>query len=620
MNVNDSHDRLKGRFAVLGIIVLVVLGGLAAQTWRIQIAQGASYSAEANSNRIRNVSLPAARGRILDANGIPLVTDRPVMVVDAQPTVAQDATLVASISRVIGVPVAQIQKSLTSYKAEPLAPRTLKVDISMTTAAYLVEHAPEFPGITVDQGAVREYPYGSLAAHVLGYTGEISEAQLQSATTSDTAPNDIVGKTGVESAYDDVLRGVKGFETLEVDSMGQVRGVLAEGAPRPGADVELTIDKNVQAVTEKALSDALAEAHRQGFTKAHAGAAVVLDVHTGGVLAMASAPTYDPSTFLNGISDAEWKSLTATSSDYPLNNRAISGAYPPGSTFKAVVAMAALQDSILTPSTVIYCPAHWTGLGKQWAKWNWDHYTNQSLSLVGAIEQSNDSFFYEVGKRFYESPGEKLQAFARSVAFGKDSGIDLGGEVPGRVPDAAWKKAFNANYPEYQQWLPGDTVNMAIGQGDLLVTPLQLADYYAALANGGTVLKPHVLKAVLDPDGTPAVVATTTPISTAKLSPANLAVLRTALVGVTTVGTGASAMRGFSVPVAGKTGTAQMAGKDDYAWFACYAPANAPRYAVVVLIEQGGHGGSVAEPAAREILSKLFKLTYHTVHATDNSR
>jgi penicillin-binding protein 2 len=616
------RELLKGRFAVLGIVVIAVLGSLAFRLWSMQVLSGAQYATAAVNNRTREVSLPAARGRILDDKGRPLVTNRPVMNVTAQSSISVDTTLVARLSAVINVPVADIQKKLASYKQQRLAPRVLRVDVPLATAAYLVEHATDFPGVTVEDSAVRVYPFGSLAAHVLGYTGEISEAQLAATSTTlpDAASGDIVGKTGVEAYYDDVLQGVKGFRRFEVDNQGQVRTVLAEGAPRAGKDIRLTIDKDIQTVAEKALSDAMAEAHRQGFNKAKAGAAVVLDVNTGEVIAMASAPTYDPSAFLGGISDATWKSLNAPSSEYPLTDRAMMSAYPPGSTFKAVVAMAGLQTRLITAGTVIYCPAHWTGLGKQWSKWNWDHFTNQNLSLVGAVEKSNDSYFYEVGKRFYQSPGEKLQAFAKSVGFGATLGIDLPGEVSGRVPDAAWKKAFNQNYPEYQQWLPGDTVNMAIGQGDLLVTPLQLASYYATLANGGHVMKPHVLQEVMGADGAPAVVASSTVTSSPGLSPGNLATLRQALLGVTTVGTGAAAMRGFGIQVAGKTGTAQMTGKSDYAWFACYAPASKPRYAVVVMVEQGGHGGSVAEPAAREILAKLFNKKYQPVHATDNSR
>ena len=352
---------------------------------------------------------------------------------------------------------------------------------------------------------MRVYPGGSLAAHVLGYTGEISETQLASGALPDAKIGDIVGKSGVEASYDKVLQGEKGFRRFEVDNQGRVRSVLDEGAPRAGKDIKLTIDRDVQKVTEKALADAIAEAHRQGFTKAKGGAAVVLDVKTGAVVAMASAPTYDPSIFLGGIKQDTWDALNAKSSEYPLNDRAIQAAYPPASTFKAVVAMAGLQTGLVTPGTVFNCSGFWTGLGRQWGKWCWLHSGHGNLSLVSAIEQSCDGYFYNVGKRFYQAPGEKLQVFARTLGLGSKLGIDLAGEVAGRVTDAAWKKAYNQNYPEYQQWLPGDTVNMSIGQGDLLVTPLQLASAYAALGNGGIVVRPHVLDAVLAPDGTASV-------------------------------------------------------------------------------------------------------------------
>lgn len=614
------REHLKGRFAALGVVVLVVLGVLTAQLWTMQVINGAKFASAAEGNRVRDVRLPAARGRILDTKGRPLVTNRPVVTVTAGSAISQDTTLVARLSSVIEVSVPDIEKKLASYKQERLAPRVLRTDVPLKTASFLVEHAADFPGVSVGEAAVREYPNGSLAAHVLGYTGEISEAQLAAKTLPDSSLGDIVGKTGIEAYYDKVLQGEKGFRSFEVDNQGRERSVLAEGAPRAGKDIQLTIDKEVQAVAEKALRDALNEAHRQGYNKAKAGAAVVLDVKTGAVIAMASAPSYDPSAFLGGISDAEWKNLNATSSEHPLTNRAIMSAYPPGSTFKAIVAMAGLQNHVITPGSTFYCPGRWTGLGEQWSKWCWLHSGHGTKALKGAIVQSCDSYFYEVGKRFYQAPGEKLQAFARSVGFGSPLGVDMPGEVGGRVPDAAWKKAYNQNYPEYQQWLPGDTVNMAIGQGDLLVTPLQLAGYYATLANGGRVLEPHVLKAVLGSDGKPAMVASTTVTARPGLTASNLVTLRTALVGVTTVGTGRGAMSGFPTSVAGKTGTAQMAGKDDYAWFACYAPANKPRYSVVVMLEQGGHGGSVAEPAARQILSKLFKVTYRNVHASDQSR
>jgi penicillin-binding protein 2 len=616
------RELLKGRFAVLGVIVLIALGSVSVRLWSMQVLSGTQYAAAAEDNRTREVSLPAARGRILDAKGRALVSNRPVMTVAAQSSISLDTTLVARLSAVIGVSVPDIQKKLASYKQERLAPRTLRTDVPLQTAAYLAEHAADFPGVSVEEAAVREYPFGSLAAHVLGYTGEISESQLASTSTvlPDARLGDIVGKTGVEAYYDKVLQGEKGFRRFEVDNQGRIRSVLAEGEPRAGKDVRLTIDKDIQAVAEKSLQDALSEAHRQGFTHARAGAAVVLDVQTGAVIAMASVPTYDPTIFLGGVSAVEWQHLNDKASEYPLNNRAIMAAYAPASTFKAITALAGLDSGLTHPGTVFTCSGRWKGFGGQWAKWCWLHSGHGSLSLVGAIEQSCDSYFYNVGKVLYEAKGEPLQAFARSLGLGARLGIDLPGEVTGRVPDAAWKKAFNANYPEYQQWVPGDTVNMAIGQGDLLVTPLQLASAYATLGNGGKVIRPHVLDAVLGIDGTPSLEATVTTTSDAKIPASNLATMRTALVGVTTVGTGRGAFSGFSVRVAGKTGTAQVNGKDDSAVFACYAPASAPRYAIAVFIEQGGHGGSVAAPAARQIMSKLFNKKYQAVHTTDNSR
>jgi penicillin-binding protein 2 len=614
------REQLKGRFAVLGVIVLVALGALAVRLWSMQVLSTTQYAEAAASNSTREVSLPAPRGRILDVKGRPLVTNRPVMNVTAPSSISQDTTLVARLSAAIDVPVAEIQTKLSSFKLERLAPRVLRTDIPLATAAYLTEHAADFPGVEVQEAAVRDYPFGSLAAHVLGYTGEISEEQLAASTLLDASMGDIVGKTGVEAYYDKVLQGEKGFRRFEVDNQGHVRSILAEGAPRAGKDVRLTINKDVQAVAEKALADAITEAHRQGFTKARAGAAVVLDVKTGAVVAMASVPTYDPAMFLGGISTADWKLLNDPASEYPLNDRAIMAAYPPASTIKSIVAMAGLQAGIISPGTRFTCTGRWKGFGTQWAKWCWLHSGHGSLNLSQAIEKSCDSYFYNVGKLFYQASGEKLQAFARSVGLGARLGIDLSGEVAGRVPDAAWKAEFNKNYPEYQQWLPGDTVNIAIGQGDLLVTPLQLASAYATLGNGGVVVRPHVLSAVLGSDGVPSIVESTTISSDPQLSGSNLATLRRALVGVTTFGTGKSPFRGFPISVAGKTGTAQVSGKDDYALFACYAPSASPRYAIAVVIEQGGHGGSVAAPAARQIMSKLFGVKYTPVHATDVSR
>jgi penicillin-binding protein 2 len=617
------RQQLKGRFAVLGLIVLIVLGALMARLWSMQVLSGRSFAAQAEENRIRQVSIDASRGRILDTKGRPLVTNRPVMAVTVAPSIVtreESATLIARLSTVIDVPVAEIHKRLASYKEERLKPRVVRVDVPMTTVSYLVEHAPEFPDVAVEAAAVREYPNGVLGSHVLGYTGEISEEQLKNEQLPDYRLGDIVGKAGIEAEYDKVLQGEKGYRRFEVDSKGRVRRIVAEGEPRAGKDVVLTIDADVQKVAEKALADAIAEAHSQNYTNARAGAAVVMDVKTGAIIAMASAPTYDPTQFLGGIKDEDWTRLTDKDSEYPLNNRAIMAAYAPASTFKAVTGTAGLQYKVTGAGTSFNCPGRWEGMGKQWAKWCWLHSGHGDISFTGGIEQSCDTVFYEIGKTFYDRDKEELQAFSKSMGLGAETGIDLPGEVPGRVPDAAWKKAYNKFYPEYQQWLPGDTVNMAIGQGDLLLTPLQLTSVYAALGNGGKVMKPHVLKAVLGADGQPTKEIVPQVAYDPGITPNNLAIMKRALVDVTTSGTGASVFAGFKVSVAGKTGTAQVTKKDDFAWFACYAPADQPRYAVAVVIEQGGHGGSVAGPAARQILSKLFNIPWRPIHTVDVSR
>jgi penicillin-binding protein 2 len=506
-------------------------------------------------------------------------------------------------------------------RVEALRPRLIAIDVPLDVVAKLAERQAEFPGVRVDEVAVREYPNGSVAAHVLGYTGEISQDQIaQAGAEAGYELGDTVGKTGAEVQFESVLQGDKGRRLIEVNASGKSQRVISEQAPVAGRDIRLTVDLEVQKVTEAVLEDALAEAHRQDFPKARAAAAVVLDVATGEVLAMASLPTFDPSVFLGGISQAEWTALTAKESEYPLNNRAVMSAYPPASTFKVVTGLAGLEYDVASSGSWYRCQGRWTEMGEQWPKWCWNHSGHGSISFEGGIEESCDTVFYEIGYEFYKRKKEELQATSREFGLGSKTGIDLPGEVSGRVPDAAWKKEFNKNYPEYQLWLPGDTVNMAIGQGDLLVTPLQMASVYAGLGNGGTLMRPHVLKDVLDSEG--GVALSSEPVAMGQLnaSEAELNVLKRALVKVTTTGTAKGTFRGFDVRVAGKTGTAQVYGKDDYAWFCAYAPADTPRYAVAVVVEQGGHGGSVAGPAARNILAQLLGEPLTEVHTTDVSR
>jgi penicillin-binding protein 2 len=614
------RQRLKPRFAILGGIVLLVLGVLLGKLWTMQVLQGSAYAARADQNRVREVTTLAPRGRILDRNGVPLVTNRPSLAVLVAPTAREDAALLSRLSALLNIPVAEIEERLDSVRESALAPRVVAIDVPMEQVAYLAEHESDFPGVEIQTRAVREYPEGTVAAHVLGYTGEISEEDLNSAEFAGYESTDVVGKTGAERSFESVLQGDRGTRRLEVNANGQPQAVLAETEPVPGRDVVLTIDLKVQKIAEKALRDALDDAHQDDYAKAKAGAAVALDVRTGEVLAMASLPTYDPEVFLGGISEDKWRALTSKSSEYPLSNRVIAGQYPPASTFKAMTGLAGLEYGFTSQWATYYCAGRWTGMGEDWAKYCWNRSGHGTETFMDGMADSCDTVFYEIGHAAYREGGEKIQTMAREFGFGQELGLDLPGETSGRVPDAAWKKMFNEDYPEYQQWLPGDTVNMAIGQGDMLVTPLQMASAYGAIANGGEVLRPRVMKRVLGNDGEPVLEPEPEVALTPKVSKKNLDIMQAALEGVVTRGTAASAFRGFGVQTAGKTGTAQVTGKDDYAWYVGYGPVDDPRYVVAVVIEQGGHGGAVAAPAARQILAALLGQEVEHVTAEDSSR
>ncbi len=617
----DFRQHLKGRYAALAMIVLAILGILLVRLWSMQVLSGDDYVAMAENNRLREISIDAPRGRILDRNGTPLVTNRPSLAVVAAAGTKDDEELLNRLSALLGMNVEEIRERVSSVKEAALRPRVVMIDASKEIVAYLAEHEAEFPGVEVQVIPLREYPNGQVAAHILGYTGEISEAQIAEPDFEGYVLGDTVGKTGAERQFESVLQGDKGYRRIEVDAVGRPRNIVEETDPVPGRDIVLTIDLEVQRVAEEALMLALEEAHSDDFTSARAAAAVAVDVQTGEVLAMASLPTYDPQLFLGGISAADWERLNAKDSEYPLNNRATMALYPTASTFKVITGLAGLTYGTTSEWKMYRCDGRWTEMGEQWSKYCWKRAGGHgAVSFHRGIVDSCDTVFYEIGYDFYKQGDEKLQKYARQWGYGELTGIDLPGEVSGRMPDAAWKAAFNRNYPEFRTWLPGDTVNISIGQGDMLATPLQVAASYAGIANDGRIMRPHVLKQVLDSQGEPVIEMKPEVAFSPDVDPGHLAVIHRALVAVTQEGTGASAFRGFEAKVAGKTGTAEVAGKDDYAWFAAYAPAAEPRYAVAVVIEQGGHGGSVAGPAAREILSALLGLPVEHVKATDVSR
>lgn len=611
------------RIAALVAISVVIFSILLGRLWFMQVMAGESYQRMAENNRRRIVPIEAPRGYIYDRNRKVVVSNRPGLAISVLPTVVQmNKDVIERLAKLTGLTSKEIKDKLSEKSADPLKPRIIKRDVDKKTVAYLEEHQSEFPGVELTVETIREYPHGNLAAHVVGYLGEISEDELEEKKSEGYEMGDIVGKAGVEKTYEWALRGSKGSQQIEVNAAGRPLRILKTVTPNPGHDLVLSIDLELQKEAEKGLAEAIKTAKRGKYKKADAGAAVVIDPRNGEVLALASYPTYDPKLFLGGISSKDWATLNDKSSGYPLNDRAIMSGYPPGSTFKMITGAGALADGLTTPRRIFVDTGTWNVFGEKWAKRCWLSSGHGAIDFVSGIAQSCDTVFYQLGYEFYKKGNERLQYWARDVfGFGRPTGIDLPSEAEGRVPDAKWKKEFNRDYPEYQQWFPGDTVNMAIGQGDLLVTPLQLAVAYGAIANGGTVYKPHVAKEVVNSEGKVVYEVKPTAIRKIPVPPEAIAAMREGLHQVTVSGTAAAAFSGFPMPVAGKTGTAEVQGKDDFAWFVGYAPADDPKYLAAVVIEQGGHGGSAAAPVVRSILAKALNVNEEfMVKAEDYSR
>ncbi len=602
---NTKPEDIKSRLMIITFIVFGIFTVLVSRLWFLQVMDGQMYTGLAEENYIRTIPIDAPRGLIYDRNGQVLVGNRPSICVSVPPQFAEKyPETLSKLSKILGMPTDEIKNKLSDKKIDPLRPRIIKRDLNQATLAYIEEHKMELPGVDIVTEPVRTYPYGTLGAHIFGYLGEISKEELSKLkNTGDYAMGDIIGKTGVERRYERVLRGEKGSQQLEVDALGRPVRVVKRQDPIPGSNIMLTIDLNVQKTTEQALGEAIQQAHNSG-EPADGAAAVVLDPRNGEIIAMASYPTYNPALFVGGISKNDWDNLVNPSNHFPLNNRALM-AYPPGSTFKPVTLMGALADGLTSTGEIFNSTGSWDGLGKKWIRYDWNRAGFGRISLAMAVADSCDTVFYELGLRFYKRTQEGLQHWARIFGFGSLTGVDLPMEAKGRVPDKKWKKDFNKGHPEFQKWYPGDTVSMAIGQGDLLATPLQMASFYATIANGGTFYRPHVGKAIISWNGKIKTEFKLKPEDkrTLPISKNIVAFAQSSLELVTTKGTAAGAFAGFPVKTAGKTGTSQVQGKQDYACYVGYAPADNPKYVAAVVIEQGGHGGSTAAPVARKIFA-----------------
>ncbi len=605
--MEEIDDSIKARIRVLALIATIILLVILTRLWMLQGVLADEYQKLSEDNRIRRVSIDAPRGLILDRHGEPLVKNRLSVVVTLELGRAKDNRLIKRLARVLKMSVHDIREQIRSNKTDPIKPRVIQRDVSRRAVAYIYEHSGSFSGVELKVEAIRDYPGGQLAAHIVGYLGELSESERKDEDFAQYELGDKVGKTGIERTYDSLLAGSKGTEFVEVNAIAQPLRVVDTKDPDPGNDIVLTIDKDIQVAAEKALAEGIARTKKKKYRNANAGAIVVL-TPDGEVLAMASYPTYDPSAFVGGISQKQWALLTDEQSDYPLNNRAMMSGYPPGSTFKVVTAAAGYHAGVMSNGTTSVCRGRWTGLGVKWGKWCWDKGGHGSRNIVTALQDSCDTFFYDVGHRLYQLKGEPLQDWSYRLGLGAKTGIDLPAEFEGRVPTAAWKKAWNKDNPDNQAWFPGDTVNMAIGQGDILATPLQIASLYAGIAGDGNIYKPRVVKSIVGLDGREIRDLPKEKIAEYGLTASQMGAIKEGLRRVVTSGTAKEAFAGMAIPISGKTGTSEVFGKDDFAFFAAYAPSDDPRYVVAVVIEQGGHGGSAAAPTARQILDEIFKL------------
>lgn len=613
----SPEKMFKNRLTGLSVFSGTIVGVLLARVWSMQLISTDEYTQQAESNRTRTVTTAAPRGRILDRNGEELVTNRPSLTVMADAEIVSDEVEMRLLGNLIGMPYWAVRRKIQDQNEGAQSKRTVAVDVSRRVVAFIDEHPYLFPGVEVQERAQRHYPHGSLAAHVLGYTGTVTAEQLKWSWEHEDEggivyeSTDTVGQSGVEYQYESVLQGVRGEQVVYVDAYGSVLDYSTTIAAQSGSDVVLTIDAKVQAVAEESLHRRIEIINKGGTPSCNAGCAICIDVTNGDVIALASEPTYTPNIFVGGISYSDWENLSSEESSYPLLNRAVSGLYPSGSTIKPVGVFAGLEHGIVDYDSTFYCSGFWTGFGEDFGQYCWEHNGHGTMDLRSGIVYSCDVVFYEIGKGFFYDSGEGMQETYRKWGLGSETGIDLPSEESGRVPDAEWKWNYWTDASDdARSWQGGDSTNLAIGQGDLLVTPLQMANIYAGIANNGTVWRPHVLKSVRSASGSGSVIDYKPEVAfTADEAQESFDLVHSALLGVIYEESADQAAHfvNMNETVAGKTGTAERAGHaEDIGWFICYVPEENPKYVVASMIEDGGFGNVSALYVVRDILGALY--------------
>lgn len=581
----------------IGVIVAVFLL-LLGRLFYLQLIAGKQYKLSAEENRTHTVPALAPRGTIYDRNGAVLVTNRPSFGVSVIPNELINAQqVVPLLSMLINMPEAEIRRMLDEGADQPFTPVRLKRDIDQAALARVEERRRELPGVIIETVPLREYVYKDMAGQLFGYIGAIDEQEYASLREFGYRPSDLVGKVGLEKVWEQTLKGQDGGRQIEVNALGEPIRLVGDKTAIPGNNLVLTLDANIQKTAQDALKAYLVWAAKGGHPAASGGAIVVLDPRSGAIRAMVSEPSYEPGMFAGGIKEKDWRKIISNP-HHPLSNRAIENTYPPASVFKVVTSAAALESGLTTPEetyvdTGVYVLSGWKFHG-------WKPEGLGSLDMVAALAWSSDPYYYEMGNRLGV---DRLADYAVAFGLGKPTGINLPGEAEGVVPTAAWKEEIYGTV-----WYPGETLIAAIGQGYYLVTPLQQANMLAAVANGGLLFRPMLVDKVVGPRGEVLQDLKPEALHTVNLKPETWTVIRKGLRGVIEQGTASGAFQGFSVPVAGKTGTGETGTGTTHAWFACYAPFDNPEVVVVVFIENGGEGGSAAAPIARKVLEAYFHL------------
>jgi len=615
--------QLAVRVAIIGGVALVAFAVIFFRLWYLQVLSGDKYVAEAQNNQLREIKVQAPRGEIVDRHGRPLVRNRVGLAVKITPDrLSEDANerrdLYRRLARLLGMRSAGIERRVDEQLEElPFSAATVKQDVPRVVTMFIAERQEDFRGVTVEPVFLREYPHEEVGAHLFGYVGEVSAEELEDPGYSDVEMGDRVGKAGVELEYDQFLRGRNGATRVQVDASGNLRGYLDARRPKQGKQLRLSLDLELQRTGQAALAGGTGK-----------GAFAVMNVKNGEVLALGSQPSYDPNLFARVVRESDYKRLTADETGAALTNRAVAGGYPTGSTYKLVTAVAALESGLITPDTPLSDPGSLTVGGVTFS--NAGDVAHGVLALRQALTVSSDVFFYQLG-RDMNHEGMPLQRWSKRLGIGRETGIDLPEDQAGRAPGPGWRnhlyrefrRCVNRRKPSDAEifqgvcgfatrpWSVGDNINFSIGQGDIAANPLQMAVAYAAVANGGRVLRPRLGQRIENSAGQAEQQLEAPTARKLDISDANRQAILEGLRGAASApgGTSTAVFESFPVPIAGKTGTAEKSGgAADQSWYVALAPWPDPQYVVAVTDEAGGFGADTAAPMARLILAELFNV------------